>query len=97
MMTETALHAHRHKRVMDSRARIAAKARKDHQLREEARIRRIKSAMWLEDVALAQQKAERKAVTDQAKELAAARSRTGNSGWFEAAKAKVGAFLRRRA
>ncbi len=95
-MTETALHAQRHKRVLKNRSRIAHKARRDAQLRQEANIRRIKSSDWLEDIGAQQREAEITAYENQKKQMAAAKQRESQKGWISGLASKAAAFLRRR-
>jgi hypothetical protein len=95
MLTETALHAQRHKRVLASRSRIALKARRDTQLRLEAGIKRHKSSQWFEELAAAQRENEVAQRTDQAKAMTAARQRQTQKGWLAGAAAKAMSFLRR--
>lgn len=95
-ITEAALHAKRHKRVLASRSRIAHKARRDAQLRVEASSRSIKSAQWMDELSAAQQNneaAERQALN---KTLVSVMTNQAKSGWLAGAAAKVGSFLRRR-
>lgn len=95
-ITEAALHAKRHKRVLASRSRIAHKARRDAQLRAEASSRSIKSAQWMEDLGILQSKAEAKAANEQRQAAYSGIQAGAKTGWLAGAAAKVTSFFKPR-